>query len=181
MLRAIKGVGLDFGELFDAHYDQIVSYLSRRVGRATAEDIASETFVQAFDRRAAFDRSRGTPRSWLFGIALQLTRRHRRSEFRRLRAYGRALSRYRDASNFVDDVSGRLDAQAAHPRLAAALARLDPGDYEVLTLRAWADFSYSEISAALSIPAGTVKSRLHRARREMKTQLASGATGDSDG
>jgi RNA polymerase sigma factor (sigma-70 family) len=60
---------------------------------------------------------------------------------------------------------------AAHRDLARALATLARGDREVLLLIAWADLSYAEVAAALGIPVGTVRSRLHRARARIRAAL----------
>ena len=70
------------------------------------------------------------------------------------------------------DVDRRLDALAAGPVLAAALADLRSDEREVLLLFAWADLGYEEIAAALGIPTGTVRSRLSRARRRVRELLA---------
>jgi RNA polymerase sigma factor (sigma-70 family) len=172
-LRAISPVGLDFPALFEKHYDEIVRYLKRRLMEpAIAEDIAQNTFVEAYDRRATYDQEKGSPRAWLFGIAIHLMQRHFRSERRRLRAYGRAVSRYIDLGDDNDEVCDRLDAHAIVGELAGALAALSRGDYEVLTMYCWAELSYEEIAIALQIPTGTVKSRLNRARRELRTYLS---------
>jgi hypothetical protein len=64
----------------------------------------------------------------------------------------------------LDDANRRLDAAAVSHVLAAALASLGAGDREVLLLYAWADLSYEEISIALRLPVGTVRSRLPGAR-----------------
>jgi len=56
-------------------------------------------------------------------------------------------------------------------KLAAALAGLPAGDRDVLLLIAWADLSYDEVAVALNIPVGTVRSRLHRARRKTREAL----------
>ncbi|MEV5903435.1 sigma factor-like helix-turn-helix DNA-binding protein, partial [Streptomyces sp. NPDC052127] len=66
-------------------------------------------------------------------------------------------------------------AQAAQGRLAGALAGLSRGDRDVLLLVAWADLGYQEVAEALSIPVGTVRSRLNRARRKVRLAL-----GDAD-
>ena len=58
----------------------------------------------------------------------------------------------------------RLDADAQQRALAAALAALRPEEREVILLHAWAGLSDDEIAAALALPVGTVKSRLHRTR-----------------
>ena len=88
-----------------------------------------------------------------------------------LRAYARSgndqiLAQDEDAS--VE----RADAEAQKRSLAAALAELRVGEREVLLLHAWADLTDAEIAEALSLPVGTVKSRLHRARGRIRNRLA---------
>ena len=165
---------LDFPALFDEHYDAIARYLLRRlIDRSMAEDLAQLTFIEAYDRRATFDPARGTPRSWLFGIATHLLARHIRSQHRQLRAYGRAASRELSPRDGTDDVCSRVDADVSSGALASALATLSQGDLAVLTLHCWAELPHDEIGCALGIPTGTVKSRLNRARRRLREQLAS--------
>jgi RNA polymerase sigma factor (sigma-70 family) len=86
----------------------------------------------------------------------------------------RALSRA-DVAHAVDGhadrVAGRLDARALRGRLAAALADVADRDREVLLLVAWAQLGLEEAARALGIPACTARSRLHRARRRMRTAL----------
>ena len=55
-------------------------FAARRVGPATAEDLAAETFATAYRRRATFDPARGSLRAWLFGIVANLVRSHWRAE-----------------------------------------------------------------------------------------------------
>jgi RNA polymerase sigma factor (sigma-70 family) len=160
---------VDFAALFDRHYDPICGYLRRRVEPAIADEIAAQTFLEAYDRRASFDPLRGEPRAWLYGIAINLLRHHRRAEERRLRAYARAALRQRRDED--DDANERVDARAAAPALAAALATLTASDREVLLLFAWAELSYDEIATAVGIPVGTVRSRLNRARRQVRVRL----------
>ena len=143
-----------------------------------ADEVAAETFLQAFAARERFDCSRPDARPWLFGIATNLLRRHRRAEERRLRAFARAATRPEDMSAF-DGVDERLDATAAAGALATSLASLGPGERDVLLLYAWADLSYEEIADALAIPVGTVRSRLHRARGVMRELLE--RSGEEDG
>ena len=70
-----------------------------------------------------------------------------------------------------DETVARLDADAQRRVLAAALGELRPQDREILLLHAWAELSDSEIGAALSLPTGTVKSRLHRTRERLRNHL----------
>lgn len=82
-----------FAAIFDRHFDAVHDYARRRLGKSLAEEITSETFIRAFDRRASFDRARVDARPWLFGIAANLMRRHWRTERRRLAALERLRPR----------------------------------------------------------------------------------------
>lgn len=155
-----------FGEIFDRHFPAIHRYVHRRVGRGLADDLASETFWVAFNGRSRFDPTRDDAAPWLYGIAANLLRDHHRSERRRLLAYAKTgVDPILDGG--FDAVDARLDADAGWPAVARALARLTPDDRETLLLYAWADLTYREIGEALSVPIGTVRSRLSRARRQV--------------
>ncbi len=158
-----------FATIFERHFATIYRYLYRRVGASLADDLASQTFTEAFARRARYDTQWPLALPWLYGIASNLLRRHHRTERRQLRAYARV-----GTDPIADDLSpllDRLDAQVSGPRLAEALARLNARDRDVLLLFAWADLSYREIAYALDIPIGTVRSRLNRSRRAMRERL----------
>ena len=162
----------DFTAIFDRHYRTIYAYVARRLGPDLAEDVASETFLTAFDRRHTFDPARGDARPWLFGIASNLVARHVRAELRRYRALARAGGQDAgEADSHADAVAGRLDAAAVRGRLAEALRRLPEPVRAVLLLVAWAGLTQQEAAEALGIPAGTARSRLHRARQDMRQAL----------
>lgn len=74
-------------------------------------------------------------------------------------------------SSDPDAVVGRVAAQDHDRRLAGALAGLSRGDRDVLLLVAWGDLSYEEVAEALGVPVGTVRSRLHRARKKTRAAL----------
>lgn len=164
-----------FGAIFDRHYDAIHRYLRRRLDAQIAEELAAETFVQALRAVGRYRPGTATDaRPWLYGIAANLARRHRRTELRRLRAYART-----GRDPLADDhqaTPDRVDAAAAGPSLAAALAELRTSDREALLLFAWAELSYEEIAQALDVPVGTVRSRLHRARGLVRAHLAKETT-----
>ena len=158
-----------FVEIFDRHYRDIRRYLARRVGVEAADDLASETFVQALAGLHRYDTSTGNARPWLFGIATNLLRQHTKSE---TRGYLTLARSGRDpVHDHADEVAGRVSAQACGPALGAALAALKPRDRDVLLLCAYADFSYEQIADALNIPVGTVRSRLNRARTQVRLHL----------
>jgi RNA polymerase sigma factor (sigma-70 family) len=163
-----------FAIVFDRHYDSVHHYLARRVGADLADDLAAETFTTAFDVRRRYDPDHPDARPWLFGIATNLVRHHRRSEARRLRAYAR-LDRPAGTVGGLEGLEARLDAERMGPAIAQALTRLSDGDRDTLLLLAWADLRYEEIAEALRVPVGTVRSRLNRARRRLRELL--GATG----
>ena len=153
-----------FAALFDRHYRAIHRFLHARIGRVLAEDIASETFTVAFRRRASYDLSRPNARPWLYGIAVNLMRDHRRTEERRLSAYVRAAHAEEVQ---LDEPEAGLDRT-----VAAALLELSPSDRHLILLYAWAQLSYEELAEALNLPLGTVRSRLSRTRSKLRTTLA---------
>lgn len=162
-----------FAAIFHSHFVPIHRFLYRRVGRDAADELAAETFAEAFRRRHSYDPSRAAVRPWLFGIATNLVRHHVRSERRRLLAYARTgVDPVLQPD--LEAVDARVDAGAMGPRLALGLATLRAVDRDVLLLYAWADLGYEEIAQALAIPIGTVRSRLHRARRRVRELLEAG-------
>lgn len=164
---------LEFGRLFDAYAASLHRYLARRVGADTAHDLVGETFLVALNRRHGYDPRQGVVRSWLYGIATNLLRRHVRDEVRALRATARAVGRAAAPDAGHDSrVAERLDAQAMAGKLAASLAELPEGDRDVLLLTSWAGLDSTEVADALGIPVGTVRSRLHRMRKSLRTNTS---------
>lgn len=159
-----------FAGLFDRYVEQIHRYVARRLGVQAADDIVAETFLTAFRCRAAYDHARPLARPWLYGIATNLIARHRRDEERFLRALSRTGVEPLPEP-MADAVIGRVAAQEEDRRLAGALTGLSKGDRDVLLLVAVGELAYEEVSEALGIPVGTVRSRLHRARKKAKAAL----------
>lgn len=158
-----------FARLFDAHARSLHRYLARRTDSSVADDLVAETFLVAFDQRATYRPEWGTVRSWLYGIATNLLRRHARTELRSLRATARmARADEHHVENHESRVVEALDARARTRALAARLTELTTADRDTLLLSAWAGLEYAEIAEALGIPVGTVRSRLHRVRRVLR-------------
>lgn len=158
-----------FGALFERHSRELHRFLSRRLGDR-ADDLLGELFVTAFELRHRYRPELADARPWLYGIGANLVRRHHREEATRLRA----LSRTPLALVTPDSTSesaAQVDAEALRPRLAAALATLKAADRDVLLMLAWGQLDQAEVAAALDIPLGTVRSRLHRARRQLRPVL----------
>jgi RNA polymerase sigma factor (sigma-70 family) len=160
-----------FAALFDRHAAALHRYLTRRLGGSVTEDLVAQTFLIAFEQRGRYDPGRADARAWLFGIATNLLRRHHRDEARLLWELARASADPPPAQCHADRVASRVDAGALSRRLAALLADVPARERDVLLLYAWADLDADEISRALDIPPGTVRSRLHRARKRLRPAL----------
>lgn len=160
-----------FGALFERHFSPVHGWLHRRVGGQLAEDLASETFTRAFRGRDRFDTAYADAAPWLFGIAANLVHDHRRAELRRLRALARAQGQAGGEEDFAAGAAARADAAATGAALAGALAALREQERDVVLLVAWAGLEYEQVARALDVPVGTVRSRLHRARRTLRAAL----------
>ncbi|MEU1386300.1 MULTISPECIES: RNA polymerase sigma factor [unclassified Nonomuraea] len=170
VIRRARSDPAAFSALYDRHAPALHRYVTRRLGDSLADDIVAETFLDAFRRLARYDTAHRDARPWLYGIAANLIGKHRRTEIRAYRALARTgLDAV--AESYADRVAARVSAGAAHRGLAAALATLSPQDREVLLMIAWADLSYEEVARALDVPVGTVRSRLHRARKKTRAAL----------
>jgi RNA polymerase sigma factor (sigma-70 family) len=157
-----------FAELFARHWDGLFRFCLNRAGSA-GEDIAAEAFRVAFDRRKRYDRGYSDARPWLFGIATNLLRDY----FRTVRREESKLERSAalNALSRSDAAPDPLERQLLGPHLAAALQGIRAADRDALLLLAWADLDYEQIAAALDIPLGTVRSRIHRARQRVREYL----------
>ncbi|MFC5822554.1 RNA polymerase sigma factor [Nonomuraea insulae] len=158
---------VDFEQIFNEHFSEIHRYIVRRLSDDVADDLAAEVFLAAY--RGGYDASRGGVRPWLYGIATNLISRHRRTEIRRWKALSRTAER---AEHSPEDAAlARVAAGRLTGRLAGALAGLNRGDRDVVLLSVLGDLSHAEVAAALGIPAGTVASRLNRARKQLRKAL----------
>ncbi len=159
-----------FAALYDRYVQQIHRYVARRLGTQLADDIAADTFLIAFRRRGTYDQSQRLARPWLYGIATTLIARHYRSEERHLRALHRTGADPLPEP-MADTVVSRVTAHDHKREIAGAMGRLSRADRDVLLLVAWGDLSYEETAQTLGVPIGTVRSRLHRARRKVRAAL----------
>jgi RNA polymerase sigma factor (sigma-70 family) len=166
-----------FGAIFDRHATVVFRYLVRRVGVDDAEALLGDVFRIAFEKRAGYDGERLNARPWLYGIATNLLAHHRRTEARRIGATARLLARRQPGEDGTDAASDqivdRLDAAELWPHVADAVAALPEGERDALLLYVWEELSYDEIACALDVPLGTVRSRLNRARENLRELRAS--------
>ncbi|WP_326824547.1 RNA polymerase sigma factor [Streptosporangium sp. NBC_01756] len=159
-----------FTAVYDRYFRDIYLYVAGRMDVQAGEDIAAETFCLAFRDRDRFDPARGGLRPWLFGIATNLMARHRRQETRHYRALAR-VSAEPEAGGHEDSVVDSVAAQRMKPQLAKALATLNKGERDVITLVSLGQLTHQEVAEALGVSYGTVGSRLSRARKKINDSL----------
>jgi RNA polymerase sigma-70 factor (ECF subfamily) len=155
-----------FGAIFDRHYDAIFRFAERRIGRDAALELASEVFLTAFRVRENYGPERTSARPWLMGIASRLVLHEQRRFARYANAVQRAAS-HTHSSSTETQVLGTLELAA----LYEALDKIDPESRELLLLVTWEGLSYSDAAEALGVPVGTVRSRVHRVRRDLAARL----------
>lgn len=157
-----------FAEIFDDHSRAVYAYAVRLVGDwATAEDIVSLTFLEAWKQRGKLRGEIGNVRAWLLGVATNVARNTTRAA-RRHRAAMSRLPPMEPLPDFSDGIVRQLQDTERLAAVARAVRRLKQADREVLCLVVWSELGYAETSAALGVPVGTVRSRLSRARRKLR-------------
>ena len=156
-----------FATLYDRHAPSVFRYAAQRLGDHAADDVMSETFLVAFERRSAYDLTVVDARPWLLGIATRLMRKHVRLEATAWKGMTADLAA-QIVPDLIDLAGARIDAHRLTQRLAKALRRLPEIDRDTLLLYAWGNLDYAAIATAMEVPVGTVRSRLNRARRQLR-------------
>jgi RNA polymerase sigma factor (sigma-70 family) len=165
--RAVDGEPDAFGILFERHAKPVYNYLFRRTADwSLAEDLTSLVFLEAWRRRSEVRLERDLALPWLLGVATNVLRNRRRSQWRHRAALQRLPHERED--DFAADLPGRLDDERRMRFVLRSVSKLPKREQDVLALCAWAELSYEEAAAALGIPVGTVRSRLSRARARMR-------------
>ncbi len=169
--RSRAGEPEAFGELVVRYQDRLYNTLIRVCGETEeARDVAQEAFVQAFVKLDSF-RGNSAFYTWLYRIAFNtaISRRRRRKPTS-------SLDEARDAAGFEPaDPDARPEANLEREEQAiqvrAALATLSEEHRSVLVLREIDGCDYETIGEMLDVPVGTVRSRLHRARMQLKEEM----------
>ena len=138
--------------------------------RDEAEDVAQEAFIQAFLKLASFERQ-SSFYTWLYRIAFNTAISRKRRK--------RVESSIEQAKDAVGDEpadrgerpDGRLLREERAELIQRALGELSEEHRAILVLREMEGCDYEEIAKILDLPVGTVRSRLHRARLQLKEQL----------
>jgi RNA polymerase sigma-70 factor (ECF subfamily) len=179
--RVLGGDREAFGLLVDAHGERLIGAIAAMTGdREVAADLSQEALVRAYTGLTAFRRGSAFY-TWLYAIALNLVR----SEYRRRAGPKGRPPASLDAPRGDGDDGGGFEPEAPGPgpaedaerrdearRVREALAEIDPEFRECVVLRDLEGLSYEEIGDALGVPAGTVRSRIHRGRAALRERLA---------
>jgi RNA polymerase sigma factor (sigma-70 family) len=154
---------VDFERLYEREAQGLFGFLAYRTGdRGLAEDLLADTFERALRARRGFDRRRGSERTWLYAIALNLLRDHAR----RAAAEGRAVERLDR-----EQAAGELQAVEDRDLVQRALAGLTEEEREAIALRFGADLTVPEIAKLLGQPLTTVEGRVYRALRKLRERI----------
>lgn len=155
-------------QLVRAQGRRLHNFVRRRIGNAEdVDDITQETLLEAMRCRDKFQ-YQSRPETWLFGIALNLIRNH----YRRSRV--RDIFDDVEACELVDEAGrGPAELVESHQimqRVSAVFERLSEETRAVIHLIFNEQLSYAEAANELDIPIGTVRSRISRARAQLKQE-----------
>ncbi|GAA4978262.1 sigma-70 family RNA polymerase sigma factor [Yinghuangia aomiensis] len=158
-----------FAEVFDRHAGAVYGHLLRRMGdHGEAEDLTSAVFLAAWRRRGELRIDRDSVLPWLLGTANR-TLANRRRALKRYRALVARAPAPPDIPDHADEVAARLDAERRAEALRRSVGRLPRHEREVVELCVWGGLDQQAAAVALGVALGTVKARMHRARRRLGT------------
>ncbi|MGA1837363.1 sigma-70 family RNA polymerase sigma factor [Herbiconiux sp. 11R-BC] len=168
-----------FAAVFDAHRDRVFGQALRLLRSPhDAEDATALVFLEAWRRRNAVRVVDGSVIGWLLVTTnnvvhnLERSRRRYRAALERL-----PLPRIDEQPDHADAVGERLDRAGRDERVRSAFASLSAADQNVITLCVLEELSMSEAAEVLGVPAGTVKSRLSRAKSRLAGLTGADETG----
>lgn len=160
--------GRAFGQLFDRHARAVYNHCFRRSADwSVAEDLTSVVFLEAWRRRRDVQLSEDSILPWLLGVANNCLRNAARSR-RRYRRLLAKLPKVVDLPAADTQIEERLEDEQAMRRIVSDLGALRQEEQEVIALCDWSGLTHTEASVALGIPVGTVKSRLSKARAQLR-------------
>ncbi len=170
LLRSIADGRLEaLGQLFDRYHLAVRRFLARmQVAASDLDDLVQVTFLQVPRAAVHFDAERSA-KAWLLGLAAIVVKRHRRTLGRIAR---RITALAKEPQRLGPPTPAELVADVeAGRRARIALAALAPKKREVFVMVVMEQLSGEEVAQSLGIPVGTVWTRLHHARRELRERL----------
>lgn len=159
-----------FGELYDQMSPRVFGLVRRLlIDHAQSEEVTQEIFLEIWQSATRYDSSKGGASSWIMTMA------HRRA-VDRVRASQSSRDRdtkigIRDYSPDYDNVSETVQVRIEHERVEKAMLRLTELQRQAVSLAYYGGYSHSEVAALLSVPIGTVKTRLRDGMIRLRDEL----------
>ncbi|CAM3319913.1 ECF RNA polymerase sigma factor SigE [Arthrobacter ulcerisalmonis] len=167
--RCVEGDADALGVLFDRHSDAVFRYCLSRTGSwHDAEELVSITFMEAWRQRRTLVLQRDSLLPWLLGVATNAARNSARTS----RRYEQFMGRLPHSSSVPDHSAAadeRMDTERQVQDLLAGTTGLTDGERDVLLLCAMNGCSYQQAAESLGIRLGTVRSRLNRAKKKLRS------------
>jgi RNA polymerase sigma factor (sigma-70 family) len=158
--------------LFRQHAQAVYNFCFRRTADwSTAEDLTSVVFFEAWRHRAEIRCIGESVLPWLYGVASNAVRNHRRGS-RRRQALLLRLSPVGSA-DFTEDIVDRMDAIREVRALLSVIGQLPRRQQDVVVLCLWQGLTHEQAACALGLAVGTVKSRVSRAKARIRSLAAS--------
>ncbi|MEW4489060.1 sigma-70 family RNA polymerase sigma factor [Thalassoglobus sp. JC818] len=173
-----------YGELVNRYQDRLFSALVHMLGSIhDARDVAQEAFLSAFEKLSTF-RKEASFYSWLFRIAYNAAITNRRKLKRRAAT---SLEAKQDSLGFeiVDDhpdanPDHQMESEERVRQVRIALEQLSCDYRDVIVMKEMEGMRYDEIASILNCPVGTVRSRIHRARNDLRDILTRSLSPESE-
>ena len=170
LARVATGDQAAFGELYDQLAPRVLGLVKRLLrDHAQSEEVTQEIFLEIWQSAARFDSGRGTAVGWI------MTMTHRRA-VDRVRASQSSRDRdtkigIRDFTSEYDNVSETVETRIEHERVEQAMLKLTELQRQAVSLAYYGGYSHSEVAELLSVPIGTVKTRVRDGMIRLRDEL----------
>jgi RNA polymerase sigma-70 factor (ECF subfamily) len=170
-----------FNELMELYERRVFALVYRMVGRrAEAEEVTQDTFVQVFRNIDGF-RGESKLSTWLFRVAVNLCKNRMKSNARRSSGSHQSIDKIADHTllgaaegvsvGSVERPDELVEGIQMERIVKIAINEIDPEFRRLVILRDVEDLSYEEIAEVTDLPRGTVKSRIHRGRAQLRARV----------
>ncbi|MBU1109641.1 MAG: sigma-70 family RNA polymerase sigma factor [Candidatus Riflebacteria bacterium] len=151
---------------FKVYHQDLFHFLIKLTNdRCVSEDILQETYVKAYLKLHLFDSNRGSIKNWLYRIAINLYRDLVRAKNREISALQKVAMVYNDRDSYSNEVPEKKKTEMMKRAFASI------GEEKKTLLLLSVRHSLEDMAEIFEIPVGTVKSRIHYARRELNSRL----------
>ena len=168
--RVAEGDEMAFGELYDQISPRVLGLVRRLLKDfAQSDEVTQEIFLEVWQSAKRYDPNKGSAATWIMTMA------HRRA-VDRIRSSQSSRDRdtkigIRDFETAYDSVSESVAIRIEHERVEKAMSRLTELQRQAVTLAYYGGYSHSEVAALLSVPIGTVKTRLRDGMIRLRDEL----------